>query len=129
MQLKIKTVKLIEVYDWDKLVETVYGRPYAFQQQEGCQPRGIVNLTVPFDDNDSEMNDDIPEVDGGDTMGVKFEKWLQRDPLKPLENDPTSWGLGFWWERKFYPDLQTVANDLHKKGLLEAGEYLININW
>lgn len=34
-----------------------------------------------------------------------------------------------WWVRNFYPDVNMVANDLYEKGLLEAGEYLINIDW
>jgi hypothetical protein len=34
-----------------------------------------------------------------------------------------------FWDRNFYPNVQMVANDLHKKGLLEAGEYSIRIDW
>jgi hypothetical protein len=34
-----------------------------------------------------------------------------------------------WWERNFYPDIQIVANDLHSKDLLEAGTYIIEIDW
>jgi hypothetical protein len=29
----------------------------------------------------------------------------------------------------FYPDIQTVANDLHKKGLFPADKYNTNIDW
>ena len=39
------------------------------------------------------------------------------------------WAIDLWWERNFYPNIQMVANDLHSKGLLEAGEYTINIDW
>jgi hypothetical protein len=34
-----------------------------------------------------------------------------------------------FWERNFYPDTYTVANDLYDKGLIEAGDYIINIDW
>jgi hypothetical protein len=34
-----------------------------------------------------------------------------------------------WWDRNFYPNLQMVANDLHEKGLLAAGDYIISIDW
>jgi len=34
-----------------------------------------------------------------------------------------------WWERNFYPDVEMIANDLHKRGILEAGEYVIDIDW
>jgi hypothetical protein len=40
-----------------------------------------------------------------------------------------SWSVAMWWERNFYPDVQMIANDLHAKGLLDAGEYVINIDW
>ena len=33
------------------------------------------------------------------------------------------------WERNFYPNIQAVANDLYKKGLLETGDYWIDIDW
>ena len=40
-----------------------------------------------------------------------------------------SWLIDLWWKRNFYPDIEMVANDLHAKGLLEAGEYAIDIDW
>lgn len=128
--MKIRTVKMIEVFDWDELVQKTYGRPYSFQQQNGCQSRGIHEFTVPDPDEayDEEMNDDIPEVVNGDEMGVKFAVWLARDPQQRLPERDDTFGLTLWWERNFYPDFQTVANDLHAKGLLEAGEYTINID-
>ena len=127
---KYKNIRVIRVQDWDKLVSDVYGKPYSFQQQDGCQPRGTFNLSIPSDDTfDDEMNDEIPEVSTTRTMGVKFEKWLERDPKKPLNGDSESWKINLWWERKFYPDINTLANDLYKKGLIDEGEYLIEIDW
>lgn len=64
-------------------------------------------------------------------MGVKFKTWLDRDPKKLLKNkdDQNDFSLELFWDRNFYPDVQTVANDLHKKGLIEADDYIIDIDW
>jgi len=129
--MKIRTVNMIEVADWDVLVQKTYGRPYEFQQQNGCQDRGIHTFSVPNLDDcyDDEMADSIPEVVNHDEMGVKFAIWLARDPKQPLPGREDEFGINLWWSRNFYPDFQAVANDLHAKGLLEAGEYMINIDW
>jgi hypothetical protein len=69
--LKIKTVKMIEVSDWDNLVSETYGRPYRFQQQDGCQSRGQFHLTIPSKYTyDDEMNDEIPEEINSDRYFV-----------------------------------------------------------
>lgn len=39
--MKITTVQMIELYDWNKLVEETYGRTYSLQQQDGCCGRGL----------------------------------------------------------------------------------------
>ena len=84
-------------------------------------------------------------------MGVKFKTWLDRDPNAPLnpskqelkqcnyywgktEEDEKHWkedksNIHMFYERNFYPDFQTVANDLCEKGLLEPGDYTIDIDW
>ena len=126
--MKTKTTKLIEVGDWDELVESTYSRPYNFQQQNDCQERGVYHLKVPAKASDYK-NDTIPEEINGEEMGVSFAAWLARDP-KEWNGDPEDQDfLDMFWERNFYPDIQMVANDLHAKGLLDAGEYAINIDW
>jgi len=125
----VKNVKMIDVGDWDKLVSKTYGRPYSFQQQDGCQSRGIVRITIPDETYDDEMHDKIPEKFNDEVMGVKFAKWLARDPKQPVGNEKDDWMINLFWDRNFYPDLQTVANDLLEKGLIEAGDYIINIDW
>ena len=128
--LKISKKNVINVNDWDDLVIKTYGKPYSFQQQDDCQPRGTVGITIPDEAYEEEdMNDSIPESVNGNEMGVKFEVWLERDPNKPLPESEEKWMIDLFWGRNFYPNLQTVANDLHKKGLIEAGEYLIDIDW
>lgn len=126
--LKFKTVNMIELGDWDSLVEKTYGRQYSFQQQDGCKGRGVHWINIPEECGDYE-NDTIPEVINGDEMGVSFEAWKARDP-KEWNGDPKdATYLRLFWARNFYPELQVVANDLHAKGLIPTGEYQINIDW
>lgn len=133
--MKIRTEQVVDVQEWDALVSETYGKVYSFQQQNGCKSRGVEYLTVPSDDYDDDMHEEIPEIVNGPEMGVKFAKWLERDPKQPLKDDDDvegrgdQWVIDLWWKRNFYPCLGTVANDLHKRGLLEAGEYIINIDW
>lgn len=126
--IRTRTEKLIDVQDWDNLVIETYGRPYSFQQQDGCKDRDLVAITVPKECDDFE-NDTVPEIVNGDEMGVSFKAWLARDPKTPLRDRDDAFGLTLWWERNFYPDVQMIANDLYEKGLIEAGDYLINIDW
>lgn len=130
--MKIKTVNQIELSDWDKLVSNTYGRPYSFQQQDGCQDRGLFDIVISTestDDIEAEMNDSIPEEVNGDEMGVKFTIWLARDPQQLLKNSTYNWETSMFWERNFYPNIQTIANDLCRKGLIKADKYQINIDW
>ncbi len=126
--LEYKTVKVIDVNDWDQLVSDTYGRIYNFQQQDDCKERQHVPITIPDEPYDYE-NDSIPEVVNGKEMGVSFKAWLERDPKQPLPDRDDKFGLQLFWERNFYPDVQMIANDLHAKGLIEAGDYEINIDW
>ena len=122
--------KVISLQDWDNLVESTYGRPYSFQQQDGCKERQRVHISIPDHPYDYE-NETVPEVVNGDEMGVSFAAWLARDPKQKLNAD--DWdspsAIIMWWERNFYPDVQMIANDLHAKGLIEAGDYVIDIDW
>ena len=127
-ELKIRTKQVIDVDEWDKLVEKTYGRTYKFQQQDGCKDRGNFRLKVPIKTDDYEQ-DIVPEIVNHEEMGVSFAAWLKRDPKTPLADGKSDYTLDLWWERNFYPNVQMVANDLHAKGLLEAGDYTIDIDW
>jgi hypothetical protein len=129
--MKIRNEKVIDVSDWDGLVEKTYGRPYSFQQQDGCQSRGSFRFSVPSDEACDFESETVPEIVNHETMGVSFAAWLKRDPKAKLagEKDCPDYCIELWWHRNFYPEFQTVANDLHAKGLLEAGDYTINIDW
>jgi len=129
--LKFSNRKVIKVQDWDKLVKETYGKPYTFQQQEGCQERGTFTLTVSDSDDydDSDMPEIVPEKINGDEMGVKFSAWLARDPKEWKNKEDGPHRVEMWWQRNFYPSIEMVANDLCKKGLIEPGEYDIKIDW
>jgi len=128
--MKITNKKFIEVDDWDELIIKTYGRPYKFQQQDDCRGRGIHTLSVPSEyDEEAEMNDYIPELVNGSKMGVKFAVWLDRDPKQQIPGQEQPYQLNLFWERNFYPNINTVANDLYNQGLLGKGEYIINIDW
>lgn len=128
MGIKARKELVIDVGDWDDLVKETYGRPYSFQQQDGCKERQRVDITIPnkpFDYKD----DTVPEIMNGPDMGVSFKAWLARDPKQPLVGQKYDFELSLFWERNFYPDVQMVANDLCAKGLIEAGNYVIDIDW
>ncbi len=128
VNMKIRTEKIIDVSEWDKLVTKVYNRPYSFQQQNGGVGRGLFTFVVP-QETEGFSNDTILETPNCDEMGVSFAAWLKRDPNTPLIGQQYNFELELWWERNFYPDFQMVANDLYTKGLLKAGNYAINIDW
>lgn len=122
------SVKTIELQDWNNLVRTTYGRPYHLQQQDGCVDRGLRRFTVPGTAKDFE-NDTIPEEINGKKMGVSFSAWKSRDPEAPVGDHADRTAIRLFWDRNFYPELQTVANDLHERGVLPAGDYAIDIDW
>lgn len=126
--IKFKNKQVIDVGDWDSLVESTYGKPYSFQQQDGCKERGTHNITIPDGAHDFE-NDSVPDEINGDEMGVSFAAWLARD-IKEWNGYPGDINyIAMFWERNWYPDVQMIANDLHAKGLIPAGEYVIDIDW
>jgi hypothetical protein len=129
--LKYDTEKIIDSGDLDDLVIETYGKPYCFQQQNYCQSRGMVRINVPEEGDFDFKNDSIPEEVNGGKIGVSFKAWLERDPNAPLKGDKCTdkWHIDLFWKRNFYPNIQTIMNDLYAKGLIESGKYLINIDF
>lgn len=126
--LHFKTEKIVSDHDWDELVMKVYGRPYAFQQQDGCKNRGLFRFNVP-DSAEDFINDSVPEKLNGEEMGVSFKAWMERDPAEPINNENEKWAIDLFWQRNFYPNIQMIANDLYARDLIEAGNYVIEIDW
>lgn len=128
--MKIKNVKMIDVSNWDDFVSKTYGRPYNFQQQDGCKSRGTYSFSVPLKhEPDDFENDSISEEEYSEEMGVSFAAWLARDPKQKLIGQEYNFELELWWKRNFYPCIDMIIKDLYKRGLIEAGDYIININW
>ena len=124
LKLNKEIVNKIEVSDWNKFIMETYKRPYDFQQQDGCKERGVFSFNIPEDctleyDTTGEHHD----------MGVTLKDWLERDPKEPIKNQKYDWELETFWERVFYPDIYALLYDLRSKGLIEDGNYLINIDW
>ena len=107
---------IIPVKDWDDLVVKVYGKPYNFQQQSGCRDKGLFDLQVPTPASTIRLNK-TPE------MGVEFDTWVNRQVGVLCLREH------LFWDRDFYPDIRELGNDLHKKGLLAKGQYVIDIYW
>jgi hypothetical protein len=127
MALKYSLTRVVELREWDRLVSDTYGRPYSLQQQDGCVSRGVRHFTVPPDYIEDFDRTSIPEVVNHSEMGVSFEAWLTRDPDASIGK--YEFETQMWWHRNFYPHLSKVVEDLHNKGVLEEGEYAINIDW
>ena len=128
----MRTIKILEVNEFDDLVSDHYNRPYSFQQQDDCKDRATYYFKLPLEHKPEDYeNDTVPEKVNDPKMGVSFKAWLARDPNQLLssEKDNNDWSLSMWWERNFYPHFDILINDLHEKGILEAGEYGINIDW
>lgn len=131
--LNIQLKNFIDLEDWNGFVSEHYGKIYNFQQQEGCKDRGIFEFSVPYKYPEDFENDTIHEVVNGNIMGVSFKAWLERDIEQPLTSGNSGLNEGnkirLFWKRNFYPHISMIVNDLHEKGLLPAGEYVINIDW
>lgn len=128
---RVRNELFIDVQDWDALVVKTYGRPYSFQQQDGCKAQGRETLRVlPNPDHIDDYDDDtVPEVINGSEMGVSFAAWLARDPKEWNGEVGDARFLGLFWERNFYPTAEAIAHDLFKRGLIEKGTYTIDIDW
>lgn len=131
--MKVKTTlrKVIECGDLDNLVIKTFGKTYCFQQQDGCKSRGNEVFII---STDTSMDcyagiTSIPEEINGEKMGVSFDTWLARDPQEWNGEKEDVIFIDLFWARNFYPDPQRLLNELCKKGLIDPGEYTIEIDW
>lgn len=132
MNLKYENIKVISCSDWDKFIQSVYGRPYCFQQQDGCKDRGTFSFRVPIHGAEQEPPETInttPYYIEEFPSGFSLKQWLSRDPDTPLDGQMYPHELEIWWRRYFYPFFEELVQDLSEKGILEDGEYMIDIDW
>lgn len=117
MTIDIINTKVIEEKDFSKLVSETYERPYDFQQHgnwgDAIANGSFVSLTVP----------EKIETYHCDPVGEDYQEF---DVWKTTPVETHSYIL---WQNSFYPRFQEVANDLHAKGLLPAGDYTLLIHW
>lgn len=129
MELKISLLQVIDVDDFDKLVENTYGKIYSFQQQDGCKDRGFYRFSVgDYEIDEDYGHDEIPEVINGGIRGVKLKKWLERD-VKETIGGKSGIYIELFWHRNFYPDFDVLVDDLYKRGLINKGNYAIEVDW
>jgi hypothetical protein len=126
--LKYTLIKQIDDSNLTKVVQKEYGKPYCFQQQDGCQPRGTRHMSGSGFTYDCEEFNSITEAIKEDAYGVSFEDWLAADPNDPIFGEEV-WEREMTFQRNVYPRLEYLINDIHAKGLIEAGEYQILIDW
>ena len=134
--LNIETVKMIDVNEWDKFVQDVYGKPYNFQQQDGCKEGGletfVCTTTEEFLEWGMEETEykatEIPFEVNGKEMGVSFKTWMNTTPEETAKYFEFQSDNELFWQRSFYPHIDMIAHDLYLKGLLEPGEYTINMD-
>lgn len=120
--IPFKVVKMIDVKDFDRLVEDTYKKPYTLQLQE--LSKSPLRIVVPDPDAEDYENNATPTI-YNQLIGVSFKKWLETDPATNLPGDYHGFYTKSWWEYSFFPNLGIVINDLHAKGLLDEGEYYI----
>ena len=123
--LKYKLKRVVSDTDFDALVEQTYGKKYCFQQQEGCRDRGQYSFSVPDKYAEDYENEEIEIRVNGEEMGVSFKAWLEQDENFFVDEFHDR----LFWYRNFYPSFEVVVNDLYEKGLIEAGEYLLDVAW
>ncbi len=66
---------------------------------------------------------------GVQEMGVSFETWKNTPRDAFLEELKDEWRSDLFWERNFYPHFSMIVKDLYERGILEEGEYGIDIDW
>lgn len=110
-RLEPHPVTLLWEERFSALVAEVYGRPYRFQQQGDMRGQDTIYRFM------------LPEQPG-DAETPEFDAWLAASPP-----DVSDWKETMRWEREFYPDIDDVVNDLHQRGLLDAGDYAIHVWW
>lgn len=117
-------VILVWESDFSKLVSETYGRPYRLQQgssspQDMMGQEEVRIVDVPT----SAQRIDEP-------YESIFEEWRDADATKP--EGLRDWEWNILWERaqndKWAP-LEPLVNDLHERGLLIKGRYVIRAWW
>lgn len=106
--IKFEEVRMVDSSEIDRVVESIYQLPFNYQQQN-----------IENDIKDSFEYWIVPREDRY-LEGLSIEEWTKED--KP--NTPN---YKRTFERTIYPDFQQVLNELHRRGLMPEGKYIISI--
>lgn len=116
-----RQVTLIWEIEFSDLVRKIYGRPYQFQQQGDMMGQDTI------------YRFSVPATPLGDHwQAVPFQQWLDADPPTPATDggfDRDRFSEELRWDREFYPEVEDVINDLHRRGLIDEGEYAMHVWW
>lgn len=123
--LKYELKRVVSDLDFNSLVKQTYGKKYCFQQQEGCRDRQQYRFSVPDQYAEDYDNDEIEVRVNGEEMGVSFKVWLAKEENFFVDELHDR----LFWHRNFYPSFEVVVNDLYEKGLIEAGDYILDVDW
>lgn len=126
--LKTRKETTIGCFEWDAFIKEIYGKPYCFQQQDDCKDRGNFYFSAP-EKRPHDYKRTSCDYEDESQMGVSFAAWLARDPKEKLPNQEYDFQLDLFWERQFYPHVSMIINDLYRIGVIEAGDYVIDIDW
>lgn len=111
-----KTKTYIEVWhvELDKFVEEVYGRSWSYIRSEECNNDSYYTHEVLEEGLDFYSDEEVEE---------QLTKWLSAEV--PNYRD---WDACSEFESLF-PGAPVILWDLHRKGLIPAGDYLIHVSW
>ena len=115
----IETRKVISANEFSLFVSKHYGRPYSLEDQGSLDDVGIIHIEVPDLYAFDYENETVDDYDAG----VNFKSWLNADPNSSINGKFEKSDIKLFWFRKFYPELATLLNDLHSRGLIESGDY------
>lgn len=135
-KLEFEIRKVVEEGCWNFFIENTFNKgpyTYNFQQQDGCRERGPYLVEVPPSEEDlldgpELLNEEISYEVNGEMYGVSLETWLNTskvDTASKLEKDYLN---DLYWCRHFYPRINELVNHLYKLGLIEEGDFYIEID-
>lgn len=124
-----KAVFVVWEGELSKLIGKHYGKPYKIQQQ-----------------GDMMSNDSYFTVEVGPDMEFEIDDWAADDTDEVIEakaiaqiaawqakecppEHKGTYSEELWWEREGYMPYDILLWDLNRKGLIPAGDYLIEVMW
>lgn len=121
--LKYANVRYVDHLNFNDLVKDTYNKIYSLQQTYGGWDRQSFNFTATKNGKFAEgLPTKINEDDWGE--GIDFKTWLNTPCPKNC-----SFSEELFWERNFHPYFDDLVLDLCQKGLIEEGDYVMNIDW